>query len=265
MSESLRRDTSEFYVGYLPVPPGLVQFVRLVVPVLIVAFAALAWLTARAQNDPGDGVWDSGVARDFVGRISAAPYPHIRALPARAGDPVETLWLVEVGKFGGGQRAAAFDGQIVRLSGWVLERDGRRMIEMEPGDTIHVEKSLSDSDTARLADPPVTPRGRVTLRGEIIDSKCFLGAMKPGEGKTHKECATLCIAGGIPPMFVTQDSEGRREYYLMTDTSGRGLAGDLLRERVLPFVADAVEVVGEFELRGDQAVLRLDPSTIQRL
>lgn len=232
---------------------------------LVAAFIAISWLISRVQSDPGSGVWDTGVAREFVGRIRATPYPHIRILPARQGDPIETLWLVEIGKFGGGQRAAAFDGRVVRLSGWLLERDGRRMLEMEPGDTIRLERSVGADQISGLDEPRIAPLGRVTLCGEIVDSKCFLGAMKPGEGKTHKECATLCIAGGIPPMFVTLDAFGRRDYYLVTDSEGRGFEGRVLREAVLPHVADAVELTGELELHDGVSVLLIDPKDIHRL
>jgi hypothetical protein len=105
----------------------------------------------------------------------------------------------------------------------------------------------------------------VTLQGEIVDSKCFFGAMKPGEGKTHKACATLCIRGGIPPMLITLDSSGQQTDYLLVDPEGRGLVGASL-EAILPFVADAVEVSGAVEQRGELRLLRIDSTnTIRRL
>lgn len=53
----------------------------------------------------------------------------------------------------------------------------------------------------RVANEVTTP---VTLDGELVDSKCYLGTMKPGDGKTHKSCAILCLRGGIPPLFVSK-------------------------------------------------------------
>jgi hypothetical protein len=29
----------------------------------------------------------------------------------------------------------------------------------------------------------------MTLTGEIVDSKCYLGVMNPGQGKVHRDCA----------------------------------------------------------------------------
>jgi hypothetical protein len=252
-------NTSEFYVGYFKTPPALARFLRWVLPVLIVVALAVAWFVSRSQNDPGDGVWHDD-AQSLVGRIAAKPYPLIRVPSRQPGSPVETILLVSEGKHGGGERVAALDGRIARVRGTILERDGRRLLELAENDAVTPGTSLSQSEEARLASPTVVPMGQVTLRGEIIDPKCYSGAMKPGEGKTHKECATLCIAGGIPPMFVTLDDAGRRSYYLLTSADG-----EALDDRILPFVADAVEISGVLERRDDLQVFKIDPGSIRRL
>jgi hypothetical protein len=50
--------------------------------------------------------------------------------------------------------------------------------------------------------------GAFTLVGEIVDSKCYLGIMNPGETNPHRECAALCIGGGIPPLIIAHDADG---------------------------------------------------------
>jgi hypothetical protein len=50
--------------------------------------------------------------------------------------------------------------------------------------------------------------GAFTLVGEIVDSKCYLGIMNPGETNPHRECAALCIRGGIPPLIIAHDADG---------------------------------------------------------
>ena len=87
--------------------------------------------------------------------------------------------------------------------------------------------------------PPTVPMIGVKerLRGEIIDPKCFAGAMKPGEGKPHKACAVLCLRGGIPPMFLTDAGT----LHVLVDTNGGALVGSALEE-IIPYVGDRVEI-----------------------
>jgi hypothetical protein len=109
-----------------------------------------------------------------------------------------------------------------------------------------------------LGDPKVLAK-TATLHGEIVDSKCYLGAMKPGGGKTHKACAMRCIAGGIPPMLVTRDGVGHETFYLLIAPDS-GVAN----EAVYPFVGDRVEVTGSVEQFDDVVVLRASPDLIHR-
>lgn len=249
---------AEFYVGYFPMPPAHLFYVRMLMPVLLWVAVGAAAVVSSSQVDPGPGAWSSGAPQSFQGVINTQPYPLLRVPGGANGAAFTTFLIVETGKFGGGKRAAPFDGQYVNVSGWLIERDERRMIELDPGESAIT--SMSDKSAAELVAPTAPPNGEVTLRGEIVDSKCFLGVMKPGHGKTHKECATLCIAGGIPPVLVTQDATGSRSYYLLTDPDGKALD-----DRVLPFVADPVEVSGSLSTIGDLRILRIDPTRIQRL
>jgi hypothetical protein len=250
----------EFYVGYLPMPPRHFRFARAGCALAFALTGALSLCLSKLHSHPGGGVWSTAKARPFEGVIVAAPYPMIRVPTNDPALPFQTLLLVEVGKFGSGKRAAPFDGQTVRVNGWLLERDGRRMLELEPDGGAITRLEKPSETIARAARPVVEPLGRVTFRGEIIDSKCFLGAMRPGEGKTHKECATLCISGGIPPMFVTRDARGQAAYYLITDPEGNAVGGE-----ILPYVADPVEIHGQLERRGDLLLLRVDSADIRRL
>jgi hypothetical protein len=154
-------------------------------------------------------------------------------------------------------------GQIssVRVSGTILHREGRWMLELADGEkgmsrlTREEEQNLPPlawPSKAVLEEP-------VTLKGEIIDPKCYLGAMKPGGGKTHKGCAMLCISGGVPPMLVTRDANKNETFYLLVAYDG-GVANDL----VLPFVGDAVEVAGQLERHDDLLVLRIGKDGVRR-
>lgn len=257
--------TDELYVGYRNAPPRLVWFLRRVAAFLIAAMLGLAWSASRLQDDPGGGVWHEDITT-LVGYVSSTPYPLLRVACDQPGRPVETILLVAEGKRGAGEHVAGLHGRVVRARGRILERDRWRMLELAELEALGGGDSPPAAGAPRLppADATAPDGKRITLRGEIIDPKCYSGAMKPGEGKAHKECATLCISGGIPPMLMVDTSTGGRDYFLLTDSSGGALAGDVLREQVLPYVADAIEVTGELEIRDDQARLRIDPTSIRR-
>lgn len=245
----------EFYVPYLPVPARQRRFLRFLAPGVLWLFVGAAVLAAYSQSAPGPGVWETGVARTFQGTIHALPYPALFTNDRGDGTP-GMLLLVEMGKHGGARRAASFDRASVDVSGWPVHREGRWMLELEPGE-MGIQRSKRSRPGPDLATRAL---GEVTLRGEIVDSKCFLGAMKPGDGKTHKECATLCIMGGIPPVLVTRDAAGSPTFYLLLDEAGGPLSPD-----VYPLIADAVQVTGTLVRVGETLLLRARASEIRRL
>jgi len=233
----------EFYVGYLPLPAGHLRFVRIAVPALLWLMVIAAAVIALLQRSPGDAVWDQGKPIERAGILYEKPYPYIV-------DGSSAIFLVEQGKRGTQERARGLDGKHVRITGWKLERDGREIMELVPEVSGLVAKdpqpSLGDPST-----PSIRTFGPTTLRGEIIDYKCYLGAMKPGDGKSHKSCAILCMTGGIPAMLVTHDSGGPR-YTLLSDPSG-GLIG----QDIIELAGEPVEVAGIMDEIGPVRVLKV--------
>jgi hypothetical protein len=250
----------EFYVGYLPMPARQARFVKRLLAGLIPAVIAVGIIVTTQQRDPGDGVWEVGTSRQLVGLATASPYAALRFVDEAAGGTIRTLHLVSAGKFGATVRVRPFDGQAVRVTGTLLHREGRRLLELAEGEDALQPISLPPDQMAGLGRVEPVPLGPVTLRGEIIDPKCYVGAMKPGGGKTHKACAQLCVGGGIPPMFVTRDAGRREMFYLLVDADG-GPANDL----VLPYLGDPVELAGALTQRDDVLVIRIDPAGIRRL
>ena len=94
-------------------------------------------------------------------------------------------------------------------------------------------------------------RGDV-LVGEIVDTKCYLGAMKPGRGKPHRSCASLCIRGGIPAALLVRTETGERELIHLVDPAGRPLGPELLE-----WVGQPVQVVGQLRREDDRSFLEV--------
>ena len=121
------------------------------------------------------------------------------------------------------------------------------MIEVEPGS---VEADGGSAQSNPLGEP--RPLGPMTLRGEIVDSKCYLGVMNPGTRKPHRACAIQCIEGGIPPILLVRGATGDRDnQFLLVDENG-----DAVNDRIADYVGLPIEISGRAERLGDRLVLR---------
>lgn len=246
------------FIGWLPMPRTYSRFLVPVAAGLVVAAAVTAALIARGQRSPGDGRWDDGRSTTFVGVVYAEPYAMIRVNGADPGAPPSTILLVEEGKYGAKDRVRPFDGRPVRVAGTLLTREGWRMMELTNGEDGLRPAELPEHELAVLRRSPPRPLGRVTLWGEIVDSKCYLGAMKPGGGRTHRGCALLCLKGGVPPLFVSRSVGTGRSVYLLAGED-RGPAPDSLIDLAgLPVVVDA-----DVDRLDDLVVLRPTPNAIR--
>ncbi len=241
----------ELYIGYRKqAPPATAHFVRRIVVALGTLAAAMAALIASSQASFDPGTFEYGVDRGFAGQVLEVPYPMLFVEPT-GGTPTLYL-LVARGKHGASDLVAGLEGRRVRLTGSLIERGRGRMIEISPG-TVEV-----DPAAPALADLAPRALGRVRLRGEIVDGKCFLGVMKPGRDKPHRDCAARCLAGGAPPLFWVAGPEGGYTF-LLVDERGRALAADLG-----DWVGEPLEIEGRVERLGELLLLAGDPATWRR-
>ena len=247
----------DFYVGYLPIPHAHARLIRVGVPALLWLCALVVGALAWTQRDPGPASWSAlgdGAIGTWTGIYRAEPYPMLESTNNN-GQPV-TYLIVRQGKLGAPDTLDIHDGKRVWVEGWAIRRQGRTMIELAPDEGFRPDIEQTTYS------PPTPPEqlGTVTLRGEIVDSKCYLGAMKPGDGKAHRACATLCINGGIPPTLITYADDSENGFYLLTTHDGRSAV-----ELVRPFIAQPVSITGELEQHGDIALLRVADDGIKRI
>ena len=257
MAERPKADLGEdeFYTGYLPAAPGgVARHVRRWVVLLFLLTAAAALALVFAQQGFSAAVYEFLVFRDFTGVVSEEPYPTLAvARPGRAEDAAASrFYLVGPGKHGATHELDGFDGQRVELRGSLLYRDDQTMVEVEPGSVVEAGSGEIGEGEQQL--------GRRTLIGKIVDSKCFLGIMKPGSTKPHRACAARCIAGGVPPIFVLSDAGGPAAYLMLVGADGRGV-----NDEVLDRVDEPLEITGEVSRLDDLWILAADPATYRRL
>jgi hypothetical protein len=232
-----------FYVGYLPFPRGLRRGYLIAIPVLIVLSIGIALGLASNQQPAGEGSWQVAKTSAVTGRLSVDPYPIVHTVDG------ESVLLVIQGKRGATDAAASFAGQMVTVTGFDVRRGSWQMLEIPA-----LGAFVAAPEAVVVTIPEAQALGVDSLLGEIVDSKCFLGVMKPGAGKVHRSCASLCLLGGMPPMLVVNTEEGRYGYVIINgdgSSAARQLAGQ---------VAIPVKLTGEFERRGDLMYIRL-PST----
>lgn len=190
----------EFYIGYnATMPPGFARRIRLASAVVLALAVAVPLLLIAAQHRFARAVFEYGTTRTVEGRLVEFPYP---ALDVDGPVPA-SYWLVGPGKHGAAALVRGLDGRKVRLSGTLIERDGEKMLQIVP-DGIETVGAASDTD------PSVRVRIRtVRVLGELVDSKCHLGVMKPGEGPLHRDCAVRCLLGAVPPMISVRGTATR--------------------------------------------------------
>ncbi len=253
------RADDDLYIGWAKAPAVDRRFLLLSAPLLLGATTGLGWLVAKNLGDPGAGKWETGATHVVLGALAMKPYPMIRVADESAAFGVRSVLIVAQGKCTSGLNLADYDGTPVRARGVLIERNDRRMLEVPLSVNQWIEPIRADLPGV-LVDPPMERLGRFALAGQIMDSKCFFGVMRPGRGKTHKACAALCLRGGVPPSFWARDEKGRESVLLMTDAGGGPLGED-----ILPLVADPVEAQGEIVRVGDLLQFRANAGAFRRV
>lgn len=250
------KNNKPFFVGYLGAPEGLRGFLIGVGIGLVLLMGVIGLGIGGTQDDPGPGAFRGDYGRQTVtGVMDLTPYPVVRVTQGSERVPAgHSLMLSAGGKQSIMSRVAGLDGQLVTVSGTLLERGDLNMMQVRGG----------ANGVARAAgDAPKMEReelGRWRIAGEICDGKCLAGAMRPGTGIAHKACANLCLIGDIPPVFVsTQPVEGE-EFLLVV-----GPDGTIFPRSAYDLVAAYISVEGDVTRHGNLLVFALDPDTAEFL
>ncbi len=246
-------DDNDFYVGYLPSAPTLLsRFVKKIVLTLGLLVIIVAGVLAVSQMPFARSYFEFGKLRDFEGTLVDQPYPRLivrRPGQVHTSATVSEYLLVAPGKHGAESLIRGLAGKEVRLRGELIYREARTMIEIEPG-SITAVSSGPGTETEAL------DLGPVTFTGEIVDSKCYLGVMNPGIGKVHRDCASRCLSGGIPPLFIEQKS-GKQ--FILVAQGGKAIPYESLKA----FIAEPLTISGDLLQQGDDQLLEIEPQGLR--
>ena len=254
------KEGDEFFIGWSNnIGAGLCRFIGVIALSIMGGFAGLSALLALSITDPArsllgaDALPEAWREVTLSGILTSQPYPVLLTAPDASRPLGHGVLMSGDGKRAAAYDRAAFEGRKVEVKGLLLKRGSLDML------VVNSSPRLLESD-AIAPRAAVKPMGRWRVVGEICDGKCGAGIMSPGTGIGHKACANLCVIGGVPPVLViTHPLEGH-QFLMISDGAGLPLDDTLLR-----FIGMRVEIEGEVELRGDIALMRIEPGRIRRL
>ena len=253
--------TDEFYIGWQgQAPKAIASHVRRTVLLLLLLAPSLGVLLVLAQRTICSAVFEWGTIKTFSGILQARPYPRLLvARPGKSEGTPSAYYLVAPFKFGlNPDLLAAFDGKPVSLKGTLIYRGNQTMIEARP-ESVQLASGAAPASTLKPGNMQEN-LGRQTLVGEIVDSKCYLGVMNPGQLTPHRACAVRCISGGIPPVLLVRSKAGPPLYFLLVSSGGHPV-----NKQVLEMVAEPIQITGDVERQGELLVLRADPKSFRRV
>ncbi|MGG5822543.1 Rieske 2Fe-2S domain-containing protein [Falsiroseomonas sp. HW251] len=244
-----------FFIGWArSLDPALRRVVLLAALGFALGMPALGVVLGATAGDaagptfatvPGEAVLpDLPAPAALRGVLLDGPYPLLHLPAETPGGRSRTLLLARDGKLGAQPDARALHGRLVSAEGFVLRRGTIEML-------VAGEPLKPVADTPGPAVPAPVPLGRWRLQGEICDGKCAAGGMRPGTGIGHRACATLCLDGELPAVFVPSRPVAGHGFLLLGDAAG-GPALPAFRD----LVGRRVTLEGEVERLGDILVFR---------
>jgi hypothetical protein len=253
----------DFFIGYnWPLSAATSRFVTRVGVGLAVGALGLAGALAVGHRQLEGGNFEFGRVTEHAGTLVEHPVPMLRPLDGRGKWPL----LVAIGKHGAHEVVRARDGAEVVVRGTRIVRGDREMLELASlsgaglksrphAGRTDVQASSTVVRAGLQSGPPSTT---ITVTGEIVDSKCFLGVMVPGEGITHRQCAALCLRGGIPAALNVEQPDGTSAVYLIACSAAT-------RDRSVAWAGETVEMTGTVMRQGGWLVLTTEPGAWRRL
>ncbi len=260
----MKKEDNEFYIGWMPAAPGsFVRQVRKTVAVLLLGMLLIVALLATQQKKFSTASFEFGQLTEIKGIYRQHPVPSLKIMIAPGS--FLTIPLIGYGKFGAESVIGALekenntklDGKIVTMKGALLYSDGKTLLQIDANDRPLVR--LDNSSPGKEWEPVITELGDVRITGEVLDPKCYFGAMKPGHGKPHRDCAVRCMAGGIPPVFYVRDERGAVNYYLLLGTNG-----GKINEELKNYIAEPIYLEAKAVRYDDWVVLYTDTRSIRR-
>jgi len=229
--ESLDED---FFIGWAAdVPLSLSQFLKRSVMIISAVTVVMALTLPNLSEELKGSEFTFGNIQEYEGTFHMLPVPRLTI-------EHEDHLLIDFGKFSASRSIKEYeqlhnvqlDQTILRIEGSPISYNGRNLIELsnQLASILEHKSSSSNSNFEKIE------LGSISLKGEVLDAKCFFGVMNPGDGPVHKFCAALCIEGGIPAVIYDETID---EYYIIKGENGLDI-----NEQLVPLAGEIVRLSG---------------------
>jgi hypothetical protein len=262
-------DEVAFYIGWMPkAPQSFAKHVKKVLFILFPAALVIGLLLASFQKKFSAGNFEFGKLTEVKGIYYNQPVPVLKVINGKdtwGNLSYITIPLVGYGKHGAEtaimeiekEKDISLNNKEVTIKGSLIYSDGKTLMQVNKDDNPVVTVGMEAPASIKQITKEL---GNQTIRGEIIDPKCYFGVMKPGEGKVHRDCAIRCILGGIPPLLKVQNKKGEENFYFIV-----GPKGEKMNEAVQDYVAEPVEVNARVVQQDDWTILYVNDSKFNRI
>jgi hypothetical protein len=255
-------DQQDFYIGWMSkAPKSFAKHIKRVLLILFPVALIVAYLLSTSQKKFSTANFEFGKLTEVKGIYYNTPVPMLKVFDKN--NLSITIPLVGYGKHGAEtaimelekEKGVSLNGKEVTLKGTLIYGDGKTLLQVDKNNDPIV--NIGAESMAQLQQKDL---GTQTIRGEIVDPKCYFGVMKPGEGKVHRDCAIRCILGGIPPVLHVQNEKGESNYYFIV-----GPNGEKINEVLQDIVAEPVSIKARVVQQDDWIILYTSKEKIKRI
>ena len=277
-AQNANSEKKHFFVGWNPVNHYTIYRFALRTGIWLgLGLLITGFFVSKSQRKLGPFAIDYDHVKEIRGWLMSKPMPILRMLDGKDsdGNPLfRNILLVDGFKHGADASVLKFLGKdsirYVKLRGYVSRKYISCGKKDEPAGAMPSLQGIAGSPEFPLMElengmysfePEKEPFtyfpeklvdvGSSTINGEILDAKCYLGAMNPGFGKTHMSCAIRCISGGIMPMIVYR-LNGKENFALL-----EGERGEFINNRILPYVGRKLSISGHIMSYGNWQIVHL--------
>ena len=93
---------------------------------------------------------------------------------------------------------------------------------------------------------------QITVKGELVDTACYMAHPDTGKGEDHRKCASMCVKKGVPMSVL--DAKG--DLYLLLPNH----SNEKVYEQAKDWAADQVEVTGKLVTMGGVRAIVVEKS-----